>query len=565
MPPSPEPTRDLTSRDQAPRDKALPAGGAPPGLLAGMRIRKKLLLLHTVFSAMLAVILALALRPAIKEIVARSEMSQAVHVLEVSLTELERLGDPGATIRSIDEGRVVLRSGTPAQLDLPPEVSGAALGAPRVPLPVSGGVGTATAAVFVPSGVVSYDEDGQAVVEGTLWTATVSIPEARDAVVQLYLLLIVALLAVYGLVAIALEMFVLPQQVYAPIRAILRADRAVREGDRDHELVPGAAIPADELGEIMRSRNDAITRVRDQERRLGDAFSRLEDVASDLKRKNHLLETARRNLEGADRLVSIGMMSAGIAHELNTPLSVAKGLTEKLERDPARGLTEPETRLLARVVGRLERLSESLLDFARAREPGRDPTSLREVVEEACTLVALDRDTASPGREVRLDNRVPAGVVALADADRMVQVFVNLIRNSVDAVRGEGLGAGVITITGAQTERDGARWAQVEVVDTGPGIDPEVLPRLFEPFVSTRLDAEGTGLGLAVADGIVREHGGTIIARDRPGRSGAVFEVMLPANEPDLLQKPPDNPDPNPEPALSDSSADPTTPRDPDA
>jgi two-component system NtrC family sensor kinase len=122
---------------------------------------------------------------------------------------------------------------------------------------------------------------------------------------------------------------------------LLEADRAVQRGDTDAELVDEAAMPADEMGEIMRSRNDAIRGIRRQETALAHALDELETVAADLKRKNHLLENAKRNLEGADRLMSLGMMSAGIAHELNTPLAVAKGLVERLRADePAVALAE---------------------------------------------------------------------------------------------------------------------------------------------------------------------------------------------------------------------------------
>lgn len=79
------------------------------------------------------------------------------------------------------------------------------------------------------------------------------------------------------------------------------------------------------------------------------------------------------------------------------------------------------------------------------------------------------------------------------------------------------------------SQREGRSWVSISVTDNGPGIDPEMLERLFEPFASTRLDAYGTGLGLAVAEGIVREHGGLILARNKADGSGAVFEVILPA------------------------------------
>jgi signal transduction histidine kinase len=362
---------------------------------------------------------------------------------------------------------------------------------------------------------------------GEFWLARVKIPEARRAVLQLYLLTAVALLAVYALVAAALELFVLPQHVYGPIGRMLDADIAVQEGNKDQEIIADSLIPADELGEIMRSRNRTVLALRRHEAALADALGELEKVATDLKRKNHLLEAARRNLADADRLASLGLMSAGIAHELNTPLAVLKGLVEKLNADS--GKLEPsQAALMLRVVRRLERLGESLLDFARVRSPETQPALIRTIVEEAATLVRLDRERAG----VEIVNHVPGTILLECDGDRMVQVMVNLLRNSCDAIRAATREApgldGRVTVSGEVSEKDGQEWVSITVVDDGPGIDPDVLTRLFEPFASTRMDAHGTGLGLAVAEGIVRAHGGLILARNRTDRSGAVFEVMLP-------------------------------------
>jgi signal transduction histidine kinase len=122
-------------------------------------------------------------------------------------------------------------------------------------------------------------------------------------------------------------------------------------------------------------------------------------------------------------------------------------------------------------------------------------------------------------------DRVGWGVFVSGDEDRLTQVFVNLLRNAVDAVGGRGL----IRVEAVEVERWGGRYLSVTVSDDGPGIAREVMDRLFEPFATTNLDAEGTGLGLAVSEGIVREHGGAIRARnnERP-RRGATFEVLLP-------------------------------------
>jgi two-component system NtrC family sensor kinase len=246
-----------------------------------------------------------------------------------------------------------------------------------------------------------------------------------------YILVIVALVAVYALIAVSLEVFVLPRHVYGPIRVLLARTGRCSAGTRVGGAGGRAAIPADEMGEIMRSRNDAIRGIRRQETALARALDELETVAADLKRKNHLLETAKRNLEGADRLMSLGMMSAGIAHELNTPLAVAKGLVERLRADERRSLSRSQADLLGRVIGRLERLSEGLLDFARAREPAYAEAALAPIVEEAITLVRLDRETSG----IAIGHEIDPGLRLECDADRMVQVFVNLIRNAVDALR----------------------------------------------------------------------------------------------------------------------------------
>ncbi len=288
-----------------------------------MRIRKKLVVLHTVFSLALAGVLLLALRPAVSAVVERAEADEA----RTLLTALA----PGLATRqpSAEElARIVpdatLRFGDAAAMGLTGEQAERARASDLSAVSIDAGESGGRAALHLGSEGKQY-----AVLE-------VRIPEARAAVRRLYLLLSGALLAVYGLVAVALEVFVLPQNVYDPIRRMLAADDAVQRGEKTAEIIPDELIPADELGEIMRSRNDSIAKLRTQEKLLADALKQLEVVANDLRRKNHLLEAAQRNLADADRLASLGMMSAGIAHELNTPLAVLKGLVETLNATPPR-------------------------------------------------------------------------------------------------------------------------------------------------------------------------------------------------------------------------------------
>lgn len=496
---------------------------AARGLLAGLKIRKKLIVLHTSFSLGLAAMILVALSPAMSKLIDGAEQDLALLVYRGAVD------GPGA------EGNPVrAREGSAEELGLSESLAERVLASEEGWAPLLGD--------SYGAGIVAIGEGAGRFVEVRTRSS-----RARDKARVIYILLIVTLLAGYALVAIALELFVLPQHVYSPIRALLDADEAVRRRDASNELVPGERIPRDELGEIMRSRNETVRQLRDHQRELAGALSRLESVAVDLHKKNKLLEAARRNLEGADRLASLGMMSAGIAHELNTPLAVVKGLVEKL--GDRGSLSDTESALLVRVVGRIEKLSEGLLDFARVRTPEMRPERVASIVDEAWGLLRLDRQTIDPSGSLSFENAVDPGLVVPCDHDRMVQVFVNLIRNAVHAVERRDAVASEIVVRSRREERDGACWAVVSVQDSGPGIDPTMIDSLFEPFVSTRLDAKGTGLGLAVSDGIVREHGGFMVPSNRMEngeRRGACFDVFVPvAPRDDRASKP--EPEPAPE------------------
>ena len=503
--------------------KVVQFGGT--GFLARLRIRKKLAVLHTLFTLALAAIVLVFLRPAVLRVVGSAESDKSASVLTTVLLQpqftrrdLRGVDVSHAIAASLGLDASMIRTGNAPQLQIPEVLAARAVDNPGlvVPLVVNG---FGAAAAFHRSTIEA---------PGFFILVSAPIPDVRAELTRLYLTSAAALIGMYMLVALALEVIILPRHVYTPIRRILAADRAVQERRAEDELVPESEIPADELGEIMRSRNAAIMAIRQQEVALTQALDEIERVADDLKRKNFLLEMTRRRLADVDRLASLGIMSAGIAHELNTPLAVIKGLTEKLNRQSESGhpsLETSEAQLMLRVVRRLERLSESLLDFARVRPPANRPSEIKGLIDEAITLVRLDRE--SQGGEIL--NLTPEPIECECDSDRIVQVLVNLIRNALDAARSKGPNHDpTVVVKADRSIREDEDWLSITITDNGNGIEPEILARLFEPFVSTRLDSRGTGLGLAVADGIVREHDGLILARNLPQRSGAQFEVMLP-------------------------------------
>ncbi|MGI8742227.1 MAG: sensor histidine kinase [Bryobacteraceae bacterium] len=313
--------------------------------------------------------------------------------------------------------------------------------------------------------------------------------------------LVVVLGAIYVLAVLLLEFAIMPLYVYGPLRLMLDADHATQQGDREHEIVDDNLILGDEIGQIMRSRNATILQLR---------------------RHEEALEDALRKLEAQDRLVSLGLLSTSVAHELNTPLSVLQGSIEKLTETSTGAATLDRLARMLRVTQRLRKISEGLVDFARVRKQVTGPVPVRPLIDGAWSLVAIDEKAS----ETSFTNQVGGGDVFNGNSDRLIQVFVNLLRNALNAIKP----GGTIVVRSKRLIRNGVPWIAVKVEDDGPGIPPEVLPEIFEAFVSTRLDARGTGLGLTVAEGIIHQSGGTISASNRAS-GGACLEVTLPASE----------------------------------
>ncbi len=328
----------------------------------------------------------------------------------------------------------------------------------------------------------------------------------EEAVARAKLTLFLVLGSIYVLAVLLLESAIMPLYVYRPLRRMLEADAATQAGDRERESIPSGDIPGDEIGQIMRSRNETVAALR---------------------RREDELATALRRLEEQDRLVSLGLLSASVAHELNTPLTVLNGSIEKLietTRDPH---TLDRLARMQRVAQRLRRISESLVDFSKVRREQMESLAVRPLIDEAWGLVAIDEKSLG----VEFKNQVRAEDRVIGNPDRLVQVFVNLLRNALNAIESAPgkIPHGRIDARSRRTELSGQSWIAVMVEDNGRGIPADVLPDIFDAFVTARLDARGTGLGLTVSQGIVTQHGGTISASNRP-EGGACLEVLLPAS-----------------------------------
>jgi len=339
--------------------------------------------------------------------------------------------------------------------------------------------------------------------------------EPRDAYVRSTVLRAAITALCLGVVCAALTFALGSSIVGRPVRALVAQARRIGAGDLGSQL----DFPQhDELAELGREMNA-------MSRKLSDANARL------------VAETAARvraleQLRHADRLVTVGKLASGIAHELGTPLNVVSGRAKMITQSQA---ADESTRNNARIVmeqsERMAQIIRQLLDFARAGKPNKSAVDLRHLVASTLSLlrpiaekrrVTLQLKTAEPMSEV------------VADAAQLQQVLTNLVVNAVQA----SPEAATVEV-GLRASREGARdsitddatpkngFACITVADHGIGMSEETLERIFEPFFTTKDVGEGTGLGLAVAYGIVQEHGGFITVESKLAE-GSRFEVYLP-------------------------------------
>ena len=306
-------------------------------------------------------------------------------------------------------------------------------------------------------------------------------------------------LILFGIVAIgavSLMIYLLVNRiVLKPVTAIVAATRKVAEGDLHYTI----ALPQrDEIGALAQSFN-AMTQK---------------------------LSEAQRQVYQAQKLAAVGQLAAGVAHEINNPLTGVLTYSSFLLK---RAADKPEFRddleVIVRETQRCRGIVKGLLDFARPSPPEKHPTDINDVVERAIRIVQTQ--LAAHGVEVQKQLRADLPMVQ-ADANQIQQIIVNLLLNANDAIGERG---GAVTLaTTLRTNGDGAQVpgpaVEISVRDTGCGIPPANLDRIFEPFFSTK-GRKGTGLGLAVAWGIVEKHNGRIEVESEVGK-GTAFRVLLP-------------------------------------
>jgi signal transduction histidine kinase len=300
-----------------------------------------------------------------------------------------------------------------------------------------------------------------------------------------------------ALVPNLLLVLLIVRTISRPLQRVTVAAVRVREGEYGTEV--DIRKSNDEIGLLAESFNEMSRKMAD-------------DIEQLRKLNEQLIRT--------EKLAAMGTLAAGVAHEVNNPLASISSLIQMLQ---ARKTLDAETReklkLISTQITRITQVTRDMMDFARARPAAKSLIDVNEILEASLRLASFDKAFHRLNLKKDLSANLPK---IFADADQMQQVFLNILLNARDAMPD----GGELFVKTARNNKE----IEIEIADTGAGIDAGNLPKIFDPFFSTKETGKGTGLGLAVCYGIITAHGGKIQAGAANGR-GTSFKILLPLDE----------------------------------
>lgn len=298
------------------------------------------------------------------------------------------------------------------------------------------------------------------------------------------------------------------QWIFRPLRTLIQGSRRVAAGEFSYRI---AMTSSDEMAELAAAMNE-----------MTDRFQTIRD---DLDRQ---VQERTKQVVRSEQLASVGFLAAGVAHEINNPLASIAICAESLEsrvrgllreEDPGHAVIGKYLSMIQSEAFRCKEITEKLLDFSRIGPVTRQATDLAELVRGVIEMVGhLGRY-----QQMRVEFKPDEAVIAEVHPQEMKQVVLNLLCNALDSLDPGG--------TVRIELRVRCRFAELVFADNGCGMEPQVLEHIFEPFYTRRRNGTGTGMGLAITDRIISDHGGTIKATSPGKGQGSTFRVRLPLND----------------------------------
>ncbi|HTY38293.1 MAG TPA: cache domain-containing protein [Bacteroidota bacterium] len=318
-------------------------------------------------------------------------------------------------------------------------------------------------------------------------------------------------IAFLGILLIVCASIFLARRFSRPLIQLEEISRQIAEGNYKHDFVAKGPIEIQDLG---RSLNLMARQLEEEKHELEEWGATLErkvaERADEMKRIN-------AQLFRSEKLASLGKLAAGVAHEINNPLTgILTNSSLLLEDLPADDPRREDVEVMVHETIRCREIVKRLLDFARQTKPQKQRATINALLEN---IILLVRNQAS-FRNITIQKRLSAEVPeVLVDPDQIQQVFINIILNAAEAMTK----GGELSISSTVSARKDA--VVISFADNGPGIPEDVRERIFDPFYTTK--EHGTGLGLSISYGIVEQHGGTIAVESCPGK-GSTFTIQLP-------------------------------------
>ncbi len=347
--------------------------------------------------------------------------------------------------------------------------------------------------------------------------------ETMDQTLRDNAITLVALSLGFVILAALSVSFLVHRLVRLPLRDLETGAKRLTSGNLDHTI---PVRSADELGQLATSFNSMTAALRDSQLERKTWAETLEEK---VRTRTQQLRVAEAEATRGEKLASVGLLAAGIAHELNNPLTGVLTFSTLLRKKMPDGSPDAEDMdLVIQETKRCAAIIRRLLDFAREKKPEKKFSDLNQIIEETERLI--ERPAHLRDIEIRkeLDTSLPPVWV---DADQIKQVVMNMLVNAQQAIEKKGT-IDVRTRIAPEPKRaeplaEPVRMVEIAVMDTGCGIPAKNLQRIFDPFFTSKEVGKGTGLGLSVSHGIVRAHGGLIEVESTVGE-GTTFHVYLP-------------------------------------
>ncbi len=317
--------------------------------------------------------------------------------------------------------------------------------------------------------------------------------------------------------------FFVHRLVYVPLRDLETGAKRLSSGNLE-QVIPVRSD--DEFGQLAASFNAMTAALRNSQSELREWGHTLEQKVA---KRTQELRIAEAETVRTEKLASVGLLAAGIAHELNNPLTGVLTFTSLLRKKmPAGSADAEDLDLVIRETKRCATIIRRLLDFAREKAPEKKFTDLNQVIEDTARIIERPAFFRDIEIAMDLDRNLP---VVWVDADLIKQVIMNMLVNAQHAIEHEGN----ITVRSRRSAQrkspepgmEPVSMVEISIIDTGCGIPEKNLKRIFDPFFTSKEVGKGTGLGLSVSHGIVKAHGGVIEVESAVGK-GSTFRIYLP-------------------------------------